>query len=143
EAMEDSDGGDGGLPELVDRGVEASGEKRDFEVGVVRVGEGDDADSPTGAELSEERAARDVNAGSEIPVGVVDHDRTGAHPETLPPPFGSPVDGDFHHVAGHVLPDGIDRPPKGLSPTGNIPQAGFEACACAGVHLDANVYSAS
>src|SRR5690606_32341742 len=28
EAMEDSDGGDGGLPELVDRGVDSAGEKR-------------------------------------------------------------------------------------------------------------------
>src|SRR5690606_15958248 len=141
--MEDSDRGDGGLPELVDRGVEAASEKRDFEVGVGRVGEGDDADSPTGPKLTEERAARGVNAGREETVGVVDVDRTGAHAETLPPPFGSPVDGDFDHVAGHVLPNGVYRSPKGLSPKGNIPQARFEACAAAGVHLDADVDGAS
>src|SRR5690606_38516266 len=118
EAMEDDDGGGGGLPELIDRGVDAASEQRDFEVGVIRVGESDDADSPTGAELTEERASRHVNAGSEETVGVIDHDRTGAHPETLPPPFGPPVDGDFDHVAGHVLPVRVYRSPKGLPPAG-------------------------
>src|SRR5690606_10240514 len=102
---------------LVDRGVNASSEKRHLEAGVVRVGESDDADSPAGTELPEERA-RDVNAGGEDPGRVVDEDRAGTDAETLSPAFGSPVDGDVDDVAGHVLPDGVDRSPKGLSPTG-------------------------
>src|SRR5690606_9091641 len=121
EAMEDSDRGGGGLPELVDAGVEAAGEKRDFEVGVVRVGESDDADSPAGPEFTEERATRDVDSGGEDSGGVVDEDRACADAETLSPAFGSPVDGYVDDVARHVLPFGVDRSPKGLSPAGNIP----------------------